>query len=314
MSKIGIIIEIKENEIKETNYGVITAAKRQDSHEIYALLIGAGPDLNMEKLKKYGVGKAIDIKFEDGRFSLKPDLQAKAVAAAAKHYHLDAVLGLGSSRGKDLLARVAAFMNRPLMQDCMDVNICKKTVKKSYFAGKIMATLKLQGDLLLCGMRPNAIDAVEAGCEMEKEVFTTNETDDGNMIVKEINRSGINAMDLTEASIIVTGGRPIDSKDNFKMLEACAAKLNAAVGASRAAVDAGFAPHSMQVGQTGKTVSPKLYIGCGLSGSVQHFAGMKTSQIIVDVNKDKDATIFRKCDYGIIEEMFEVVPALTKAL
>ncbi len=138
MSKVGIIIEIKENEIKEINYGVITAAKRQDSHDVHALLIGAGPDLNMDKLKKYGVSKAIEIKFKDSDFQLKPDLQAKAVAAAVKHYNLDAVLGLGSSRGKDLLARVAAFMNTPLMQDCMDVNISKKTVIKSYFAGKIL--------------------------------------------------------------------------------------------------------------------------------------------------------------------------------
>ena len=314
MSKVGIIIEINGNEVKKTNYGVIAAAKRQDSHEVFALLIGAGPDVDRDKLKQYGVGKAIDITFEDREFGLKPDLQAKAVAKAVKQYDLDALLGLGSSRGKDLLARIAAVMDRPLVQDCLDVNLSDKTVKKSYFAGKIMATLKLQGDFLLCTIRPNAIDAVEAGCEMDNDVFTTDETDDGKMIIKEIKKSGTDAMDLAEAGIVVTGGRPIGSKENFKMLEACAAKLNAAVGASRAAVDAGFAPHSMQVGQTGKTVSPKLYIGCGLSGSVQHFAGMKTSQIIVAVNTDKDAPIFNKCDYGIVADMFDVVPALTKAL
>ncbi len=120
--------------------------------------------------------------------------------------------------------------------------------------------------------------------------------------------------DLTEPTVIISGGRPMASSENFKILDDCAKKLEAVVGASRAAVDAGFAPHSMQVGQTGKIVSPKLYIGCGLSGSVQHFAGMKTSKVIVAINTDKDAPIFSKSDYGIIGDLFEVVPALTKEL
>jgi electron transfer flavoprotein alpha subunit len=132
--------------------------------------------------------------------------------------------------------------------------------------------------------------------------------------VTEVKAGGSGAADLAEAGIIITGGRAIGAADNFRMLRECAAELGAAVGASRAAVDAGYAPHSMQVGQTGRTVSPKLYIACGVSGAVQHFAGMKTSKVIVAINSDKNAPIFGKSDYGILGDLFEVVPILTDVL
>jgi len=146
------------------------------------------------------------------------------------------------------------------------------------------------------------------------ESFAASVEDPGRVKVMEIKKEAADKVDLTEAGVIVTGGRPIASADNYKMLAECARLLGGTIGASRAAVDAGFAPHAMQVGQTGKTVSPKLYIGCGLSGSVQHFAGMKTSKVIVAINTDKDAPIFEKCDYGIVGDLFEVVPVLTEVL
>ena len=172
----------------------------------------------------------------------------------------------------------------------------------------------MQSDLLMCTIRPNAIEPEENPVDANVQVFTAALTDPGLVKVVETVRSEAGSVDLTEAAVIITGGRPIGSAENYKMLNECAALLGAAVGASRAAVDAGFAPHSMQVGQTGKTVSPNLYIACGLSGSVQHFAGMKTSKVIVAINTDKDAPVFEKCDYGIIADMFEVVPVLTEVL
>lgn len=172
----------------------------------------------------------------------------------------------------------------------------------------------MSGAVLLCALRPNAIEPVEAPAEAAVESYSASIQDSGRVKVMEIKKETADNVDLTEAAVIITGGRPIASAENYKILSDCARLLGGTIGASRAAVDAGFAPHAMQVGQTGKTVSPRLYIGCGLSGSVQHFAGMKTSKVIVAINTDKDAPIFEKCDYGIVGDLFEVVPVLTAVL
>ncbi|MCP4694649.1 MAG: electron transfer flavoprotein subunit alpha/FixB family protein [Desulfobacterales bacterium] len=158
------------------------------------------------------------------------------------------------------------------------------------------------------------MEEIEAPRDAEILTHAAKVQDDGRLRIKEIRKTAAGVADLTEADMIITGGRPMGSSDNFKVLDRCAEVLGAAVGASRAAVDAGYASHAMQVGQTGKTVSPKLYIGCGLSGSVQHFAGMKTSKVIVAINTDKTAPIFEKSDYGIEGDLFEVVPVLTEVL
>jgi len=200
------------------------------------------------------------------------------------------------------------------VQDCLEVDLAAQKVTKSHFSGKTLATIRINAKPFICGLRPNTIEARQAPCEAEVIEYRAAVEDPGRVVVKEVKQSQSGAVDLTEANIIITGGRPIGSPDNYEILRECADVVGAAVGASRAAVDAGYAPHSMQVGQTGKTVSPKLYIGCGLSGSVQHFAGMKTSKIIVAINTDKDAPIFGKCDYGIVGDLFEIVPLLTEAL
>ena len=314
MPKVGVLIETGEDGIKEANFGVITAARGAGSAEIYAFVLDGSAQGCKEALQSYGVGKVVALGAEGGDLSSSPDLQAAALVEAIKHFSLTALLGLSSAKGRDLLARVAALMNVALVQDCVGVELSAQTVTKSHFSGKTVATVKLNSSPFICGLRANAIEAQSAPCEAEVIEHRTAVTDAGRLVVKEVKQGQPGAVDLTEANIIITGGRPIASADNYKILRECADLLGAAVGASRAAVDAGFAPHSMQVGQTGKTVSPKLYIGCGLSGSVQHFAGMKTSKIIVAVNTDKDAPIFGKSNYGIIGDLFEVVPVLTEVL
>ncbi|MBU1340633.1 MAG: electron transfer flavoprotein subunit alpha/FixB family protein, partial [Proteobacteria bacterium] len=277
MARTGVLIEIENNAVKETTLGVMTAAA---GHEIYALVLGKDVMAVKDKLAEYGAARIVTVT-ASGDMASSPDLQAQAVAAAVKEFKLENLLGTASATGKDLFARIAAILDEPLVSDCVQVNIADKTVKKSHFSGKTFATLKVNGSILLCTLRPNSIDPVAAPAAGEIIEFAADVADPGQIKIVETRKAGTEKLDLTEAPIVITGGRAIKAAENYKMLEACAQKIGAAVGASRAAVDAGFAPHSMQVGQTGKTVSPKLYIACGVSGAVQHFAGMKTSKVIV---------------------------------
>jgi electron transfer flavoprotein alpha subunit len=310
MTKTGILIEIENNAVKETSFGVMAAAVDQ---EIYALVLGDDALAVKDKLAEYGAAHILSLKAPDDIAS-NPDLQAQIIAAAVKEYNLETLLGTASATGKDLFARIAAILDEPLVSDCVAINIPDKIVKKSHFSGKTFATLKVSGSVLLCTIRPNSFEPVAAKAAGEISEFAADVTDPGLIKIVDIKKDAGEKLDLTEAPVIITGGRAIKAAENYQMLEACAQKIGAAVGASRAAVDAGFAPHSMQVGQTGKTVSPRLYIACGVSGAVQHFAGMKTSKVIVAINEDKDAPIFSKCDYGIVGNIFDVVPVLTEKL
>ena len=314
MANIGVWIETGERGVKEANFGVLTAARQLAGAEVFAFLIDAKDNDCKDVLQLYGAQKIVGITVAGGDPAADPELQASALAEAVKHFEISALLGLSSAKGRDLLARTAALMDVPLIQDCMGVDLSARTAVKSHFSGRTVATIRFNSNPYICGLRPNAIEPQTAPCEAETAGFAASGKSSGKLAVKAVKQSPSRAVDLTEANIIITGGRPIASAENYKILRQCAELLGAAVGASRAAVDAGFAPHSMQVGQTGKTVSPKLYIGCGLSGSVQHFAGMKTARIIVAINTDKDAPIFGKCDYGIVGDLFEVVPVLTEVL
>ncbi len=313
MANIGVLIENGEEGIKETNFGVITAARRQSGGVLFAFLVTGDASAAAAALETYGVQKVVAVATAASDFGLWPESQAAALAAAVKHFGIEGLLGLASPRGRDTLARVAALLDAPLVQDCLDVNLLDGTAVKSHFSGRATATLRLKGSPLIASLRPNCIEPDPAPATATVENFQAPSADPGRILIKEIKKSG-GAMDLTDANIIITGGRAIGASENYQMLRECAAVLGAAVGASRAAVDAGYAPHGMQVGQTGKTVSPKLYIACGVSGAVQHFAGMKTSKVIVSINSDKDAPIFGKSDYGIVGDLFEVVPVLTDVL
>ncbi len=312
MEKIGILIERKDGNIKKTNFGVITLARRQGC-ELFALILNGDAAACREQLQQYGIGKIIDLTSAEGAMQWNPDQWARAIIAAMDHFGLTTLCGLTSAWGKDVLPRVAAYLDAPLILDCVDLNLHERTVQKSQFSGKTIATIKVSGNHFIFGIRPNAIEAQPEPCEAEVLSFQSDVESKG-LVVKEIKQQAHSGVDLTEADIIISGGRGMEKPENFEILFECARVIGAAVGASRAAVDAGWAPHSMQVGQTGATVSPKVYIACGISGSVQHFAGMKTSGLIIAVNTDPEASITKNCDYYVVADLFEVVPILTRQL
>jgi electron transfer flavoprotein alpha subunit len=312
MEKVGILIELKDDKIKKANYGVITLAREQEC-ELYAVVVNGNGTVYQEQLQQYGVGKIIDIISEEGPIQWNPAKWAKAIITAMDRFGITSLCGLTSAQGKDLLPRIAAYLDAPLVMDCTDLNLNERTVKKSQFSGKTIATIKVEGQHYVYGIRPNAIEAKSAPCESEVIPFQA-KVDKEDLVVKEIKQQAFKGIDLAEADIIISGGRGMEKPDNFDILFECAELIGAAVGASRAAVDAGWVPHSMQVGQTGKTVNPKVYIACGISGSVQHFAGMKTAGMIIAINKDLDAAIVQKCDYFIVADLFEIIPVLTRKL
>ncbi|MCX5818916.1 MAG: electron transfer flavoprotein subunit alpha/FixB family protein [Deltaproteobacteria bacterium] len=314
MAKIGVLIEAKGGEVKKTTLGVLTVARQDRENEVYALLFGDHAETCREVLQRYGAEKIVAIRTPEPNPASFPEVQAGALCLAMDEFHLDALLGVAGQAVKDLLARVASLKGAPLVLDCLNIDFPSGIVRKSHFSGKTTATLRLNGRPWILGIRPNIIPEMINPRKAEILTYTAPIQPSKRLVIREIKRGAVGGPDVSEAEIVVSGGRALGSAENFQILRECASLLGAAVGASRAAVDAGYAPHTLQVGQTGKTVSPRLYIACGISGSVQHFAGMKTSRVIVGVNNDPDAPIFQKCDYGLLGDLFEVVPALTKAL
>ncbi|MEA3231851.1 MAG: electron transfer flavoprotein subunit alpha/FixB family protein [Thermodesulfobacteriota bacterium] len=313
MKKIAILIETRSGEIKPSIHGVITAAQGS-GHELFALVFGSDGDKYTDQLKAFGINKLVAITSPEPVFGLNPDSRAGAIIEIMDHFEIHTLFALTSLEGKDLLPRIAARLDAPLVMDCIDVDLAASTADKPQFSGKTIATVRVNGTHRIFGIRPNVIKPKPMPVQTEVIPFEYNAPADGRYEVKEVRKGKTDGIDLSEADIIISGGRGMQNGENFQMLQECARVMGAAVGASRVAVDAGWVPHSMQVGQTGTTVCPKLYIACGISGSVQHFAGMKTSGTIVSVNTDPAAAMMQQCDYGIVGDLFEIIPILTRQL
>ena len=238
---------------------------------------------------------------------------------AVQEFNPDVILGMASPLTRDFFPRVAARLDTGLLTDLVELQTREGKLLggiKPMYAGKVLSQVEFSQGVRQCmvTLRPNSTKPKKTSGSANLAPLEVSLDTNCSLQTKELAQGEASQSDLTEAGRIISGGRAMGSADNFKILEECGEVISATVGASRAAVDSGYAHHSMQVGQTGKTVSPSLYIACGISGSIQHMAGMRTSKTVVAINKDPDAPIFSIADYGIIADLFEAVPVLTRKL
>ncbi len=278
-----------------------------------AVVLGASCDGPAAEIARYGVNKVFAL--EDPRLEHHlADASAQALAGLIKGTGAETLLATATAMGKDLMPRVAARLNAPMASDIVAIND-DGTVIRPMYAGNVLATVELDGPVRIVTVRGTAFDAATAGNEAAAIEKVKPELDPASLKMEFVNFNEIKSdrPQLTEARIVVSGGRGLKSGENFKtVLEPLVDELGAAMGASRAAVDAGFVPNDLQVGQTGKVVAPQLYVAVGISGAIQHLAGMKDSKTIVAINKDEEAPIFSVADFGLVADLFKAVPEMTE--
>lgn len=313
MANVLVVLEQRDGVLKRVAFEALAAGRAiadQLSGEVHAVAIG--PDgMALDAVGPHGADKIFVAASEAVRLYQPGPWAATVAAQGADGYA--AVLLAATALGKDLGPRLAARLDCPLAADvtAVDVNAGAITVSRPVYAGKAIYRLRIRAPLCVIALRPNNFMPTESGRAGTVEALAVVDAPGARVTgVKEPERA---TLDVAEAGIVVAGGRGLKDSEQFKLLEELAEAFGgqATVGASRAVVDAGWRPHAEQVGQTGKTVSPNLYVAVGISGAIQHLAGMRTSKVIVAINKDKDAPIFKVADYGIVGDLFEVVPRLT---
>jgi electron transfer flavoprotein alpha subunit len=320
MAGILVYAEHKDDKVKKVAFEILSEAKQmaeKKGEPLCAVLIGSGVEGMAPTLGSYGAQKVYCVEADDlGTYTTGGF--AKALCDLVQQEKPSIVLFGASENGKDLSARVAGKLAVGLATDCTGIGLDdggKLQVRRPMFAGKVYADVAFADALpQMASVRPNVLTAAEPDASSKPEVVkvaATVKPEDIMVTVSEVIKTGGEKPDVTEAEIIVSGGRGMKGPENFKILEELADVLGGVVGASRSAVDAGWRPQSDQVGQSGKVVTPNLYIAAGISGAIQHLAGMGTSKVIVAINKDPEAPIFKKADYGVVDDLFKVVPPLT---
>jgi electron transfer flavoprotein alpha subunit len=312
MAGVLAVLEQRDGTLKKVSLEVLAAARQIAGTGGVDALVAGPPGIAADSLAAHGADRVFLAADEDVRL-YQPARLAAAVAGRAKAESYAAVVLAATAQGRDLAPRIAARLGAPLAADvtalALDNGI---VVTRPVYSGKALLRARLTAAPAVISVRPNAV--APAAAPAAGTVHPLSLPADGNsrartVQVKEPERA---ALDVAEADIVISGGRGLKEPANFRLLEELAAAFgNAAVGASRAVVDAGWRPHAEQVGQTGKTVSPSLYIAVGISGAIQHLAGMRTAKVIVAINKDKDAPIFKLADYGVVGDLFETLPRLT---
>lgn len=314
------IAEQREGEIRKISYEIVSEARRladASGQSVTALLLGSNVKEKASSLGHYGADKVLVA--DDPRLeTYTTDAYATVIAELVKAND-PAILLLGASvQGKDLAARLSARLGVGMAQDCTSFSVEDGNLVaiRPIYAGKAYAKVTFSDSWpQMAAARPNVMALNEPDTSRAAEVVDAPVNLDDSLLktkVVEVAKDESGKVDLTEADKIVSGGRGMKGPENYNILEELADAIGASVGASRSAVDAGWRPHTDQVGQTGKVVSPNLYIACGISGAIQHLAGMSTSKVIVAINKDPDAPIFQRADYGVVEDLFKIVPVLTE--
>ncbi|ETX10297.1 electron transfer flavoprotein subunit beta [Marinomonas ushuaiensis DSM 15871] len=305
-----IIAEHDNKSLKPATLNAVTAATQIDA-DVHLLVAGFECQTVVEQAAAVaGVTKVMVADNAVYEHQLAENVSKLVVEIASGYGH---ILASATTTGKNTLPRVAALLDVAQLSDVIKVE-SPDTFVRPIYAGNAIATVKTTDAVKMMTIRSTGFDAaVTEGGSAEREVLSQVIASDRSRFVKE-QLAESDRPELTAANVIISGGRGMGNGDNFKLLEGVADKLGAAIGASRAAVDAGFVPNDLQVGQTGKTVAPDLYIAVGISGAIQHLAGMKDSKVIVAINKDEDAPIFQVADYGLVADLFEAVPELENSL
>lgn len=317
MGDVLAIAESRDGQVRGVSREVVTAARTVADGlggQVVTLVLGGDP--NAEGLGAAGSDSVIHVPgFDTG--AAGPEGTARAVASIAEGGDYGAVVLAATAQGKDLAPRVAAALDRPLASDVTAVGVDGGTVtaRRPVYAGKAFANVAFEGTGAVISVRPNTFAPGEGGAPASVETREI-AAEPAPVRVVSTEAAGAGSVDVAEATTVVSGGRGMKDPDNWNLLEDLRDAFGdgTGLGASRAVVDAGWRPHSEQVGQTGKTVSPNLYVAVGISGAIQHLAGMRTAGTIVAINKDADAPIFQVADYGIVGDLFEVVPRLTEAV
>lgn len=307
---ILVIAEHDNTELKSATLNTVAAAK-QLGQDIHLLVAGSQASAVAQAAAQIdGVAKVLLADAEPLANGLAENVAAQVLALTDSYRY---ILFAATAAGKNVAPRVAAKLDVAQISDILSVESAD-TFTRPIYAGNAIATVQCADSKLVLTVRPTAFDAVQAtgGSAPIENIDAVADSGKTTFVERQIAQS--DRPDLADATVVVSGGRGLGSKENFALIDALADKLGAAVGASRAAVDAGYAPNDWQVGQTGKIVAPQLYIAVGISGAIQHLAGMKDSKVIVAINKDPEAPIFSVADYGLVADLFEVLPELTQAL
>ena len=321
MANVLAFAETRGGELRKVAFETVTAARTladaSGGGEVHVLLAGEpGIGGKAEQLGKYGADVVYVAESADFARFARESLAATLADRAKAGSYRAVVLGF-SAQGRDLGPRVAARLDAPVASDVTEFTVSGDsiTVKHPAYANKVIMSLTITGSPVVISVRPSAFTAVEAPRSARVETVQATPASGPTIMVTDVKEGAKGRPDLGEAPIIISGGRGLKAKENFKLVEDLADAFgNAAVGATRAVTDDGWRPHSDQIGQTGRQVSPQLYVAVGISGAIQHLAGMRSSRTIVAINKDKEAPIFKVADYGIVGDAAEVVPALTAAV